>query len=204
MNLDDAIAESHRIIREALARYPAHQELAFAFNGGKDSCVVLDLLRVVIGTTQSITIVHFVNADEFTLITDFVEREEKEIQFVYADTLRGGVEYLLRAEPTVRAFITGRRSTDPHAEPQPFAPSTAGWPECMRVSPILHWTYHHVWEYLRTRHVPYPALYNWGYTSIGTTKNTRPNPALFDKATGTFRPAYELEDASQERLSRVE
>lgn len=46
-------------------------------------------------------------------------------------------------------------------------------------------------------------MYDQGYTSLGGTKDTHPNPLLkrADDAEG-FRPAYELLEDNEERLGR--
>ena len=76
----------------------------------------------------------------------------------------------------------------------------------MRINPILPWSYSHVWTFLRSLSLPYPSLYDLGYTSLGSPANTKPNPALAytDQRTGEtrFRPAYMLEDHSLERKGR--
>ena len=43
-----------------------------------------------------------------------------------------------------------------------FAMTDKDWPTCMRVHPILEWSYQEVWEYLRFFNVPYCKLYYEG------------------------------------------
>ena len=69
---------------------------------------------------------------------------------------------------------------------------------------MLDWNCENVWEYLLKMEVPYCALYDRGYTSIGNKTNTRPNPHLEVKdQPGTFLPAYKLQDDALERAGRV-
>lgn len=66
------------------------------------------------------------------------------------------------------------------------------------------------WQFIRQLKIPYCPLYDQGYTSLGGTTDTHPNPAL--KAGGesaktenkdqVFRPAYELVEDDAERLGR--
>ena len=65
---------------------------------------------------------------------------------------------------------------DPNAEGQEvFCPSSPGWPPFLRVNPVLDWTYHDVWAFLRVTRAHYCTLYDRGYTSVGSTLNTAPN-----------------------------
>jgi FAD synthetase len=74
----------------------------------------------------------------------------------------------------------------------------------MRINPMLDWNCANVWEYLLKMKVPYCALYDRGYTSIGNMKNTRPNSHLEVKDNpGTFLPAYEMLNDELERAGRV-
>lgn len=86
-----------------------------------------------------------------------------------------------------------------------FARTTNGWPDFMRVSPILHWTYDAIWDYIKMNNVPYCNLYDEGYTSLGGKNNTFPNEALKvinPDGTEVYLPAYELSDGSLERHGR--
>lgn len=76
-------------------------------------------------------------------------------------------------------------------------------------------------EFIRYLNIPYCCLYDMGYTSLGGTNDTKPNPVLarqpstqqvptLGSVNGStngqpkprFRPAYELEDDYEERLGR--
>jgi FAD synthetase len=72
-------------------------------------------------------------------------------------------------------------------------------------------------QFIRYLNIPYCSLYDLGYTSLGGTTDTHPNPKLEQQPpaqqasqvtseNGTskpkFRPAYELIDDYEERLGR--
>lgn len=80
------------------------------------------------------------------------------------------------------------------------------WPQVMRVNPVLDWKYSDIWNLLLTCQIPYCKLYNWGYTSLGSTTNTVPNPDLKIKdVSGADKhlPAYDLTDETKERNGRL-
>ena len=56
---------------------------------------------------------------------------------------------------------------------------------------------------MRHLDIPYCELYDQGYTSLGGTTDTHPNPKLAAEGRGgMFRPAYELVEDEDERLGR--
>jgi len=103
----------------------------------------------------------------------------------------------------LKAIFMGTRATDPRASTlKDFSPTDPGWPPIMRVNPILHWNYCDVWEFILAMNIPYCELYDSGYTSIGSSHDTVPNPELrLDD--GKYHPAYKLIDGTKERAGRL-
>ncbi|BGP38261.1 3'-phosphoadenosine 5'-phosphosulfate sulfotransferase [Rhodotorula kratochvilovae] len=148
-------------------------------------------------------------------------------------------QYLDDAAPSPpQAILVGTRRGDPHgANLQPLQRTDSGWPDFVRVHPVLDWSYADIWAFLRCDALSLGAggegevehggglewceLYDYGYTSLGSTHNTFPNPLLRATATGPgagagedadsaaahqplggWRPAWELEDEGAERAGR--
>ncbi|GAQ79445.1 phosphoadenosine phosphosulfate (PAPS) reductase family protein [Klebsormidium nitens] len=176
--------------------------LAFSFNGGKDSTVLLHLLRAGYAAADSsshtllkgqasngpavtqehpIRTIYFENPETFPEIHSFTvdcaQRYHLALETIRLDFLSGLKKVL--AERPIKAIFLGTRAGDPNARGQEvFAPSSKGWPAFMRVNPILDWSYHDVWDFLLACQVSYCSLYDVGYTSIGNIHDTIPNPAL--------------------------
>ncbi|TBU63367.1 hypothetical protein BD310DRAFT_841331 [Dichomitus squalens] len=93
--------------------------------------------------------------------------------------MRRALEMYKARFPEVEAIVIGTRRGDPHGAKLGFRnPTDDGWPRFVRVNPIINWAYADVWAYLRRFRIPYCSLYDDGYTSLGSTYNTFPNPAL--------------------------
>ncbi|KAA8518709.1 hypothetical protein F0562_016517 [Nyssa sinensis] len=233
MEVDKAIRESDDrrlktkynnaifVIQRALALYSI-EEVAFSFNGGKDSTVLLHLLRAgyfLHKEEQShscgdhsnhefacpIRTIYFESPSVFPEINSFTY-ETASTYGLQMDIIRldfkSGLEALLKSKP-IRAIFLGVRIGDPTAVGQEqFSPSSPGWPPFMRVNPILDWSYRDVWAFLLTCKVPYCSLYDKGYTSIGSIHDTVPN-ALLCISKEKFRPAYLLSDGRLERAGRA-
>jgi len=214
----ERVATAIGLIRRALELY-GPSGLAFSFNGGKDSTVLLHLTRAAVaqyrqehgpGSTGSgdfggIYTFFYDHGDDFQELYEFVAAETQRYG-LGTETLRvaykEGLQTIVTERP-VKAILLGTRRGDPNAGDQEhFSPSTPGWPPFMRVNPVLEWTYHEVWNFLLATAVPYCSLYDRGYTSIGSTATTVPND-LLRRADGSFAHARFLADARQERAGRI-
>jgi phosphoadenosine phosphosulfate reductase len=56
----------------------------------------------------------------------------------------------------------------------------------LKVNPLADWTDQEVWDYIKANDVPYNALYDKGYTSIGCIPCTRPTAAGEDPRAGRW------------------
>lgn len=187
---------------------------AFSFNGGKDSTVLLHLLRVAIYTEgfdslsnnaqlADMMVFTFAKQDDFPEIKKFVKESSQQYGLdvvMRSETFKEGLEMFVHNG--IRAIFMGTRQGDPNSQGQGiFTPSSMGWPPFMRVNPIWDWTYAEVWKFLGAIHAPICSLYEIGYTSVGQMKNTLPNEEL-RRDDGTYRPAWELVDGRAERAGR--
>jgi FAD synthetase len=100
-----------------------------------------------------------------------------------------------------------------------------GWPDFVRIHPVIDWHYAEIWAFIRHIGIKYCSLYDDGYTSLGGTNDTHPNPKLRTQGTKlscdattttddgdageggenfgiSYRPAYELVEDNEERLGR--
>lgn len=200
-------------IQRAFALYP--------FNGGKDSTVLLHLLRAsyylhkvssgcgdqMDNTIQNCPIrtIYFEDPTAFPEIDAFTYDTAAvyglPLESINTD-FKSGLEALLKEKP-IKAIFLGTRNGDPNAvDQEQFSPSSASWPPFMRVNPILNWSYRDVWSFLLTCKVKYCSLYDQGYTSIGSIHDTVPN-ALLSDGSGSFKPAYMLSDGTFERAGRA-
>ena len=122
----------------------------------------------------------------------------------------------------MKAILMGTRGDDPHGKwVQDFSRTDVdkGWPDFMRVNPILTWSYVDVWNFIRRLQLPYCILYDRGYTSLGSRSSTVPNPDLknidrsvtlsrkktkyeFSNGKVTYKPAYMLDIGEKERSGR--
>ena len=225
------------LIQDALAhldhayRLFGPQSVVCSYNGGKDAVVILHLTRAAAAhyydtnkekRPERPRVIYFDHKEEFSEILELLHDTVNDydldmIAFDEAISFGEGLQILVdnNVVPGTRdhrlpcSFVLGTRSTDPNAGNQGhFAPSSSYMPPFMRVNPVLDWTYGHIWHFLRLFKLPYCVLYDQGYTSLGTTKDTLPCPALevagsSDAGASRFWPAYMLQDWNLERAGRI-
>ena len=60
--------------------------------------------------------------------------------------MRPALEAYLEDRPAIRAIFLGTRRTDPHGEfLTHFDPTDEGWPQFMRIHPVIDWHYVEIW-----------------------------------------------------------
>jgi phosphoadenosine phosphosulfate reductase len=92
---------------------------------------------------------------------------------------------LVKALGSLDAWITGiRRDQSPSRADAP----KLGWDEqheLVKANPLADWTDEMCWNYIRERGLPYNALHDRGYDSIGDTHSTEPGSGRSGRWAGT-------------------
>ncbi|KAI3332626.1 phosphoadenosine phosphosulfate reductase [Ustulina deusta] len=170
-NLQARVREAMGVVDEAFQRYEL-QEISISYNGGKDCLVLLIILLACLARryvppnkdkrsktpNRSSDPVHFpekfqavyiVSPHPFSEIDDFVVSSSAEYQLDvtrYELRMKAGLEVYLAEHPDIKAIFVGTRRTDPHGEKLThFDPTDGGWPDFMRVHPVIDWHYAEIW-----------------------------------------------------------
>lgn len=148
-------------------------EMSLSYNGGKDCLVLLVLylhalyehhLRCINldqSTTtsqqaetqlhfQSIQSVYIKSPHPFSEVEAFVEYSERIYSLSlqrYVTPMKAAFASYLADNPCVRAIFVGTRRTDPHGLALThFDMTDRGWPEFMRIHPVIDWHYVEIWS----------------------------------------------------------
>ncbi|XP_003424585.1 FAD synthase [Nasonia vitripennis] len=201
------VRKAFDVLEECYSRYKA-EEVFLSFNGGKDCTVVLHLAAAFVQMRNlKAPVCLYVTGDAFPEVEEFVSEAASYYGFetLHKDgSIREALVKILKDRPELKACLLGTRKGDPGAHLlEPFTHTDPGWPEIMRVSPIIEWSYNQVWQFLLRHEVPYCSLYDEGYTSLGARATTLKNPLLRDpNDSSRYLPAHSLADDSTERQGR--
>ena len=199
------------IIQQTLQLYSL-DELCISFNGGKDCTVLLHILHAALNKlsipAQELKALYFRYESPFPQAEEFISETTKRYNLnlvTLTGDIKTGLRTLKETHPKVKAMFLGTRRHDPFSDIlRTFSPTDPDWPHYMRVNPILDWHHANVWAVIQECNIPYCSLYDEGYTSLGSTHNTKPNPALKCNDGGNkYKPAYMLEDGNLERAGRI-
>jgi len=209
-NLVQKERESKLVIAKALERF-GKDKIAAAFTGGKDSLVVLHLLKQVGDGQVPIPVLHIDTSVKFKEIYEYrdklvkewnlnliVTRNEqalKEIRVaqdreVCCQRLKTDALNMAIIKHGWRALITGVRwdEQEARAREKYFSPRV----HHTRIHPILHFREQDIWEYIRKYELPYCPLYDQGYRSIGCEPCTKPAKEGFPERGGRAQDKEEI------------
>lgn len=109
------------------------------------------------------------------------------------------VEPNQRALATLDVWITGlRRDQSDFRKDVPKATLTQqNGRTLIKLSPLADWSEEQLWDYIRANDVPYSALYDQGYASIGCIICTTPTRPGEDKRAGRWRWFNQFQDGDK-------
>jgi phosphoadenosine phosphosulfate reductase len=177
-----------------------HQDVVYSNSLGAEAMVLTDIICTYVPEIEMFTLDTGRLHDETLALLDRIERRyERRIQVFYPDArqieayvrdngVNGfyfGVEerqsccHIRKVEPFKRA-IAGRKAWVTGVRREQSTERALGeaiaWDErygLWKVSPLLDWREEDVWAYIHARNLPYNALHDKGYPSIGCAPCTR-------------------------------
>jgi phosphoadenosine phosphosulfate reductase len=186
------------VLRYALERFPGKVALASSFQ--KEESVLLDLLFGLEPRARVFAIdTHYLFPETYELWRQVEQRYDTKVEVFEGAPVEEGlwetkpdlylaiakVEPLNRALLDLDCWVTGiRRDQSPTRANAP----KLGWDathELWKANPLADWTDEQVWSIIRERGLPYNALHDRGYESIGDTHSTIPGAGREGRWAGT-------------------
>ena len=184
--LEQKISLGIEIIKEAEDRYG--DKIGIAFTGGKDSTVLLDLIRRSKNGKIPFKVITIDTSAEFPEIKEFMEKLKSAWNFEivkYSNNEALRQKYPIAKDKTdccntlktiplkesikdlhLKAMFTGIRRDENEARANESFFSKRKDPHHFRVHPLLHFTEKDIWDYIKFNNLPYCNLYEQGYRSL--------------------------------------
>jgi phosphoadenosine phosphosulfate reductase len=186
------------VLRYVLEQFPGKVALASSFQ--KEESVLLDLLFGLEPKARVFAIdTHYLFPETYELWREVEQRYDTKVEVFEGAPVEEGlwgtkpdlylaiakVEPLNRALLDLDCWVTGiRRDQSPTRANAP----KLGWDathELWKANPLADWTDEQVWSIIRERGLPYNALHDRGYESIGDTHSTIPGAGREGRWAGT-------------------
>jgi len=191
---------AQRVVEYVLGEFPGRVALASSFQ--KEESVLLDMLLELEPRARVFAIdTHHLFPETYELWRQVEERYGIRVEAFEGPPVEDGlwetkpdlylaiakVEPLMRALLDLDCWITGiRRDQSPTRADAP----KLGWDEAhelWKANPLADWGDDDCWAYIRERGLPYNALHDRGYESIGDTHSTQPGRGREGRWAGTGR-----------------
>jgi len=192
----EKVEKSIKIIRETEWLY-GKNNIGIAWTGGKDSITLLHLVRSAYKGDIPFKVINIDTSAKFKEVYDFRDKVAKEWNLDLVILKNGNAEKIIKSAESfeeccyylktkilnegirtygIKALMTGIRWDEHVARVNDKYFSERE--EHLRVNPILHFTERDIWEYIKRNDVPYCALYDKGYRSIGCVPCTEPTTLI--------------------------
>jgi phosphoadenosine phosphosulfate reductase len=186
--LEKKVQRSREVILEAEKRF-GKENIAVAWTGGKDSTTVLSIVRTIYNGEVPFKVISVDTHEMAKEVYEFRDRLLKEwnlspIIFTDADEKKaaeskGPVDFnFLKTKALgeglkgqgIKALLTGIRWDEhPSRSGEKYFSEGEGF---VGVSPLLHFMEKDIWNYIKGNNIPYCALYDKGYRSLGCIPGT--------------------------------
>jgi phosphoadenosine phosphosulfate reductase len=193
--LQEKIKKSQKAIKKAYQQFP-REKIVIAWTGGKDSTVLLHLVRSIFNSVVPFPVMFNDSTMEFEEIYEFIKELTKKwgLNLIVVPHSKGELEKFNKTKNVERkkelsrlmkinainaflkknhidAFMAGIRWDEHPARSKETYLSKRK--DHMRIHPILHFTEADIWTYIKTYKVPYVKLYDKGYRSLGEKPFTK-------------------------------
>jgi phosphoadenosine phosphosulfate reductase len=188
------------VLRFCVERFPGRVALACSFQ--KEESVLLDMLFALEPSARVFALdTHYLFAETYELWREVEQRYDMKIERFEGAAVDdklwetkpdlylaiAKLEPLNRALLDLDAWITGlRRDQSPTRANTPKLAWDAQH-ELWKANPLADWTNEMCWSYIRERNLPYNALHDQGYESIGDTHSTQPGAGRDGRWAGSDR-----------------